>query len=234
MHALIVRTTLPRFPSLLPLRLLLAIDAPFLPCANMQSMQRRIQGRFVPKTADESQVSVLLKDFEDADKMLNRVRHFPMIVFKSTLTTQLQIVEGSKAWRDASSESQRKKLFQAHGVRWSELWRLPYWDPPRQLVVDSMHCIFEGLVPYHFREILGLTTANAKTKFEDPPAFRYSFETVDAEVNQTLADDQKLNEREIMQVEKIHRDRVVSRLVVVAVDVSEVYDGLRVMHSVII
>ena len=38
----------------------------------MQSMQRRF-GKFLPRTADESQVSVLLKDFEDADKMLAKV-----------------------------------------------------------------------------------------------------------------------------------------------------------------
>lgn len=36
----------------------------------MQSVQRRF-GK--PRTADESQVAVLLKDFEDADKMLSRV-----------------------------------------------------------------------------------------------------------------------------------------------------------------
>ncbi|KAL8987266.1 MAG: hypothetical protein Q9177_003505 [Variospora cf. flavescens] len=46
----------------------------------MQSVQRRF-GK--PRTADESQVAVLLKDFDDADKMLSR------------------IVEASKAWRDA-------------------------------------------------------------------------------------------------------------------------------------
>ncbi|KAL8926209.1 MAG: hypothetical protein Q9208_003112 [Pyrenodesmia sp. 3 TL-2023] len=46
----------------------------------MQSVQRRF-GK--PRTADESQVAVLLKDFDDADKMLSR------------------IIEASKAWRDA-------------------------------------------------------------------------------------------------------------------------------------
>ncbi|KAI4200810.1 MAG: hypothetical protein LQ346_002291 [Caloplaca aetnensis] len=46
----------------------------------MQSVQRRF-GK--PRTADESQVAVLLKDFDDADKMLAR------------------IIEASKAWRDA-------------------------------------------------------------------------------------------------------------------------------------
>lgn len=39
----------------------------------MQSMQRRF-GKLLPRTADESQVSVLLKDFDDADKMLAKVR----------------------------------------------------------------------------------------------------------------------------------------------------------------
>ena len=38
----------------------------------MQSVQRRF-GKFLPRTADESQVAVLLKDFEDADIMLAKV-----------------------------------------------------------------------------------------------------------------------------------------------------------------
>ena len=40
----------------------------------MQSMQRRF-GKLLPRTADESQVAVLLKDFDDADKMLAKVRN---------------------------------------------------------------------------------------------------------------------------------------------------------------
>ena len=38
----------------------------------MQSVQRRF-GKLLPRTADESQVAVLLKDFDDADKMFTRV-----------------------------------------------------------------------------------------------------------------------------------------------------------------
>ena len=41
----------------------------------MQSVQRRF-GKLLPRTADESQVAVLLKEFEDADKMLSRVSIF--------------------------------------------------------------------------------------------------------------------------------------------------------------
>ena len=38
----------------------------------MQSVQRRF-GKLLPRTADEGQVAILLKDFDDADKMLARV-----------------------------------------------------------------------------------------------------------------------------------------------------------------
>ena len=38
----------------------------------MQSVQRRF-GKLLPRTADESQIAVLLKDFDEADKMLTRV-----------------------------------------------------------------------------------------------------------------------------------------------------------------
>ncbi|KAG2029335.1 hypothetical protein BDR03DRAFT_881069, partial [Suillus americanus] len=46
----------------------------------------------------------------------------------------------AEQWRDAATTSEREKLFKAHGVRYSEMWRLPYWDPSCQLVVDPMHC----------------------------------------------------------------------------------------------
>lgn len=38
----------------------------------MQSVQRRF-GKLLPRQADEAQVAVLLKDFEDADRMLAKV-----------------------------------------------------------------------------------------------------------------------------------------------------------------
>ncbi|RAH75378.1 uncharacterized protein BO66DRAFT_467113 [Aspergillus aculeatinus CBS 121060] len=50
----------------------------------MQSMQRQF-GRFMKRSADESQVAILLKDFEEADKLLGR------------------IIEFTSAWRDAWS-----------------------------------------------------------------------------------------------------------------------------------
>ncbi|KAJ7660942.1 hypothetical protein DFH06DRAFT_988705, partial [Mycena polygramma] len=68
------------------------------------------------------------------------------------------------AYRDAPSQAARDAIFARYGVRWSEFWRLPYWDPTRMAVVDSMHCIFEGLVHHHSRRVLRIDTKLAKRK----------------------------------------------------------------------
>jgi hypothetical protein len=80
----------------------------------------------------------------------------------------------AEQWRDATTVKDRETIFTTHGVQWSELWRLPYYDPTRQLTVDSMHCIFEGLVSNHFRKVLKLTTTASKSKV-DSAVFRHVF-----------------------------------------------------------
>ncbi|PPQ75273.1 hypothetical protein CVT24_007401 [Panaeolus cyanescens] len=52
-------------------------------------------------------------------------------------------------WRDAQTEEHREKLYQTNGVRWSELLRLPYWDPTRFVVIDVMHALLLGLLKRH-------------------------------------------------------------------------------------
>jgi hypothetical protein len=81
----------------------------------------------------------------------------------------------AEAWRTAETIKDQEKLFKANGLRWSELWRLPYWDPPRMLAVDSMHCLLEGLVQYHFREVLGLTETAAKVRPQIIKPFEFNF-----------------------------------------------------------
>ncbi|KAG2740644.1 hypothetical protein P692DRAFT_201842449 [Suillus brevipes Sb2] len=67
--------------------------------------------------------------------------------------------------RDAATSTECKALFKAHGVRYSELWHLPYWDPSRQLVIDPMHCLLEGLVPHHTCNLLGLTSKSTASAY---------------------------------------------------------------------
>jgi hypothetical protein len=68
----------------------------------------------------------------------------------------------AQAWKDASTEEERGVQFSTNGIRWSELLRLPYWDPTRFVVIDSMHCFYLGLFRRHVREVWGMSV-----EFED-------------------------------------------------------------------
>lgn len=59
-------------------------------------------------------------------------------------------------WCNAKTEKERDTLFEKHGVRWSELLRLPYWDPTRFAVVDAMHNLFLGELRHHCRDVWGI------------------------------------------------------------------------------
>ena len=78
-------------------------------------------------------------------------------------------------WKAATTRKCQDMLFSENGIRWTELWRLPYWNPTRMLVVDPMHCLLEGLAQFHFRKILKLTTINAEAKTTPVVAFEYAF-----------------------------------------------------------
>jgi hypothetical protein len=70
------------------------------------------------------------------------------------------------AWRDAPNATARKKLYKQTGVRWSPLWELSYFDPTRSVVIDGMHNIFEGLVEFHTRIVLGIDTPDPEREEE--------------------------------------------------------------------
>ena len=61
----------------------------------------------------------------------------------------------ARAWRDADS-TRRNEIFETWGVRWSELLRLPYWDPTRFAVIDTMHNLFLGELKHHCVEVWGI------------------------------------------------------------------------------
>lgn len=62
-----------------------------------------------------------------------------------------------KTWayqaRDASSVEKRKEIFKTHGVRYSVLIELKYWDIIKYHVVDSMHNLLLGLCAWHCRRL---------------------------------------------------------------------------------
>ena len=72
-------------------------------------------------------------------------------------------------WRDAPSEAARCALYDKHGVRWSELLRLPYWDPTKFTLLDSMHTLLLILIQKHCREVWGMDD-----QFDDGPGATYN------------------------------------------------------------
>jgi hypothetical protein len=75
-------------------------------------------------------------------------------------------LEQALKWQSARTKQKKQKIFSEYGVRWSELLRLPYWDPTRHVVVDGMHNLFLGLVQFHHRIVLGISTPVGNTKEE--------------------------------------------------------------------
>ncbi len=120
------------------------------------------------------------------------------------------LLDAATHWRNATSANEQDKLFSANGIRWSELWRLPYWDRARQLVIDPMHNLLEGLAQAHFRFVLGLTTIEAKTIPPPLPAFEFQFPPLPDRAHVPLHpifvkdSGSFLNDKEIHQVSQIY------------------------------
>ena len=61
--------------------------------------------------------------------------------------------ECAQEWRDCQSQRDRERLFKLHGIRWSALLKLPYWNPILYTVLDSMHAAFLGLFQAQSRKV---------------------------------------------------------------------------------
>ena len=112
-----------------------------------------------------------------------------------------KIRQHAEEWRDAMTVKDRVSIFDKHGTRYSELWRLPYWNPTYQLVVDPMHALFEGLFPVHFCNILKLTSANATAPVRPVAAFTHNFLTID----ECDAIPEGMNAKDVKQIVSIHK-----------------------------
>lgn len=109
--------------------------------------------------------------------------------------------EQAEKWRAAFSLNEQEEIFTKYGVRYSEFWRLSYWNPTRQIVVDVMHNGLEGNAQDHFRNILSLTMDSARSKLPPPPAFQHEFEKINFE---SLPFPDNMSEDEAKQVGQIH------------------------------
>jgi hypothetical protein len=56
-----------------------------------------------------------------------------------------EIKNNAALWKECKTEQARKRHVSDTLVRWSEIYRLPYFDPVQFLIVDPMHCLFLGI-----------------------------------------------------------------------------------------
>ncbi|OBZ65032.1 hypothetical protein A0H81_14995 [Grifola frondosa] len=64
----------------------------------------------------------------------------------------------AEEWQTAKSTDEREAIFtRTGGIRYSELLRLPYWNPVLFVVIDSMHNLYLGILKNHIREVWGIS-----------------------------------------------------------------------------
>lgn len=121
--------------------------------------------------------------------------------FDWLLKERSEVLKQAELWKAAPSAKEQVTYFTLYGTRWSELWRLPYWEPSRTLCVDVMHCGFEGCVQHHFRDVLGLTQAKAEEKAEMVTSFDYDFKKPD----EAYITKEKLDPEDLKDIAAIHK-----------------------------
>ena len=127
--------------------------------------------------------------------------------------------QNAERWRDATTIQERNQIFESHGVRWSEFWRLSYWDQTHMLVIDPMHCLLEGIVHYHCRNILKIDMKAAKAakgKATSSAAFSYPWKQYSPLIPLQF---HVRNADEIKQISEIHH--LLVRALANSPDVSE-------------
>src|SRR5206468_12924530 len=58
-----------------------------------------------------------------------------------------------EAWRYCTTRDERDAHVSANLVRWSEMLRLPYFNPIRHLIFDPMHCLFLGIAKWILKKL---------------------------------------------------------------------------------
>ncbi|KZP09269.1 hypothetical protein FIBSPDRAFT_760231, partial [Athelia psychrophila] len=69
--------------------------------------------------------------------------------------TKEEVLEAALEFKNAPDKKTQEAVLKKYGIRWSELFRLRYWDPTKFVVIEGMHNLFLGLAQHHMRKVLG-------------------------------------------------------------------------------
>ena len=65
-------------------------------------------------------------------------------------------IQLARQWRDGQMMEEQENLFKNHGLRWSPLLELPYWNPILFTAIEPMHIFDAGLFQTHCRQVWGI------------------------------------------------------------------------------
>ena len=60
-------------------------------------------------------------------------------------------------WKDAKTLAEKSEIMKSFGIRYSELLRLPYWDPISFTIIESMHAFFLRILLEHIHRAWGVS-----------------------------------------------------------------------------
>ena len=106
------------------------------------------------------------------------------------------------SWLSAPTDAGRRSLFDDHGIRWSELLRLPYWDPTRYAVLDVMHNLFLGELQHHCREVWKLDNVGTSSTGGTRQVASHSPQEQQAQLERILSALEKRDEAALTDVRK--------------------------------
>ncbi|KAF9495073.1 hypothetical protein BDN71DRAFT_1431202 [Pleurotus eryngii] len=96
------------------------------------------------------------------------------------------------SFRDAPTVAKHLSIFAQFKVRWTKLWRLPYYDPVCQLVVNVMHAVYENWLEFFYRDTLRLTSVSANATPKCILTFKLAFLVLTQEETHNFNIDQLL------------------------------------------
>lgn len=123
---------------------------------------RTIQGRIVPLLADMPAVRQAIgfspqnsKYFCTGDLLpISDIENFDKSTWPPRILADLK--KHAFEWRDAPTSKERKKLYEMHGIRYTPLWKLLYFDPIQMADMEPWHIFFLGLLQTYIRHTWGI------------------------------------------------------------------------------
>ncbi|KDQ34156.1 hypothetical protein PLEOSDRAFT_1033831, partial [Pleurotus ostreatus PC15] len=112
-------------------------------------------------------------------------RIIPLIADLQAIKKVAEVHQQAMNWKNTVTVTDKHKLAEETGVRWTPMHDLPYWNPVKHVTLGFMHNFLEGILQYQLRVLWGTGRTKASMKaliggIEDDAATETSEDNQDA------------------------------------------------------